>query len=103
MTSNTVPVTVTSPRSLGGKPPMRDLREVVRDEHVMRPKILAAVADGPLSPPQIAAAIGQPENEVVFWIMGMRKYGYLVEVEADEDEDEGYFLYRAARTEGQSS
>lgn len=103
MTSSAVPVTVTSPRSLGGKPALRDLREVVRDEHVMRPRILAAVADGPLSPPQIAAAIGQPEREVIFWIMGMRKYGHLVEVRPDEDEDEGYFLYRSARAEGQGS
>jgi hypothetical protein len=101
MTSSVVPVTVTSPRSLGGKPPLRDLREVIRDENVMRPLILAAVADGPLSPPQIAAAIDQPESEVVFWIMGMRKYGHLVELRPEDDEDEGYFLYRAARTEGQ--
>lgn len=101
--TSAITVTVTSPRSLGGKPPLRDLREVVRDENVMRPRILAAVADGPLTPPQIAAAIGQPEREVLFWIMGMRKYGYLVEVRPEDDEDEGYFLYRAARTEGRTS
>lgn len=94
-------ISSTAPHTLGGPPPLRDVREVIRDEHVMRPSILAALADGPLSPPQIATAIGRPEREVVFWIMGMRKYGYLVEVPSDDDD--GYFRYRAARAEGQES
>jgi predicted Rossmann fold nucleotide-binding protein DprA/Smf involved in DNA uptake len=71
---------------------LRDTREVIRDEHVMRPVILAALAAGPLTVPQIAEAIGQPVREVVFWVMGMRKYGHVVDAEADEDGD---LLYRA--------
>jgi hypothetical protein len=92
---------VTAPASLGLPPRMRDLREVIRDEHVMRPRILAAVAEAPLSVPEIAAAIGQPQREVVFWVMGLRKYGYLSEVKPDDDEDDGYFRYRPVDTEGQ--
>ena len=101
MDATTLPVTSTGPRSKGGPAPMRDLREVVRDENVMRPRILAAVKDGPRTPPQVAEAIGQPLREVIFWMMGMRKYGWLVEVGPDEEGDEGYFLYKAARSEGQ--
>ena len=76
----------------------RDLREVVRDEHAARSRILAALADGPKTIPQLAEALGQPASEVVFWVMGMRKYGYLTEVR--EVTDEGYFPYRAVERRG---
>jgi hypothetical protein len=92
----------TGPTSQGGPPPLRDVREVIRDEHVMRPRILAAVADGPCTVPQIAEVIGQPESEVVYWVMGMRKYGHLMEVKPDDDEeDDGFFRYRAIEQEGE--
>ena len=71
----------------------RDDREVIREEPVMRPRILAALASGPLTVPQIAAAVGAPAHEVVFWVMGMRRYGWLAEIKGS-DED-GYFLYEA--------
>jgi hypothetical protein len=90
-----------APASLGGTPPMREIREVVRDEHVMRPRILAAVAVEPLTIPRIAAAIGEPEREVVFWVMGMRKYGHLVEV--GPADDDGFFGYRPVEPEGAES
>lgn len=76
---------------------LRDVREVIRDEHVMRPRILAAVAAGPLSIPQIAEAIGYPERETVFWVMGLRKYGYLIDAETDDDGD---LRYQATGTAG---
>ena len=57
--------------------PNRDVREVIREEPVMRGRILAALADGPLTVPQIAAAIGAPTHEVVFWVMRMRRFGWL--------------------------
>ena len=58
----------------------RDVREIVREEPLMRRSILDALADGPHSVPEIAAAIGAPENETMFWVMGMRKYGLLAEL-----------------------
>ena len=70
---------------------IRDVREIVREEHVMRARILAALADGPLTVPQIAAAIEAPTHEVVFWVMGMRRYGWLAEVKGATDD--GYFRY----------
>jgi DNA-binding IclR family transcriptional regulator len=58
----------------------RDTREIIREEPLMRGRILDAVADGPHTVPEIAAAIGAPENETMFWVMGMRKYGLLAEL-----------------------
>jgi hypothetical protein len=73
--------------------PNRELREIVREEPVMRAQILAILGDGPRTVPEIAAAIGCPTHEVVFWVMGMRRYGHLREVKGATDE--GYFRYEA--------
>ena len=71
--------------------PSRDVREVIREESVMRPRILAALEHGPLTVPQIADAIGAPTHEVVFWVMGMRRYGWLAEIKGSTVD--GYFQY----------
>ena len=76
----------------------RDPREIIRDEHLMRRPILEALADGPLTIPQIAEAIGRPVHEVVYWVMGMRKYGYVAEIK--EADDEGFYPYQAVEREG---
>ena len=73
------------------KPPNRDVREVVREEPVMRARILTVLADGPLTIPEIAAAIGAPAHEVLIWVMGMRRYGWLAEVKGATVD--GYFQY----------
>jgi predicted Rossmann fold nucleotide-binding protein DprA/Smf involved in DNA uptake len=72
-------------------PTIRDVREVVRDEPVMRARILAAVRDGPLTVPEIAQAIQAPTGEVVIWVMGMRRYGWLAEIKGATVD--GYFQY----------
>jgi predicted Rossmann fold nucleotide-binding protein DprA/Smf involved in DNA uptake len=69
----------------------RDVREVIREEPVMRARILAALSDGPLTVPEIASAIEAPTNEVVFWVMGMRRYGWLAEIKGNTVD--GYFQY----------
>jgi len=71
----------------------RDVREVVREEPVMRARILKALADGPRTVPEIALAIDAPTHEVVFWVMGMRRYGWLREVKGPAED--GYFRYQA--------
>jgi hypothetical protein len=73
--------------------PNRDLREVVREEQVMRAQILTLLGAGPQTIPEIASALGCPTHEVVFWVMGMRRYGHLREVKGATDE--GYFRYEA--------
>jgi hypothetical protein len=70
----------------------RDVREVVREEPVMRGRILAALADGPLTLPEIALAIDAPTHEVVLWVMGMRRYGWIAEIKGATVD--GYFQYQ---------
>ncbi len=71
--------------------PGRDRREVIREEPLMRRAIVDAVGEGGKSVPEIAAAIGRPQDEVLLWVMGMRRYGYLVEIKAVGGD--GYFRY----------
>ena len=51
--------------------PDREIREVVREEPVMRARILEVLHDGPHTVPEIAEAIGAPPHEVVLWVMGV--------------------------------
>jgi len=81
-----------------GETPIRDVREIVRDEHVMRARILEVLESGPHTVPQIAAAVGKPTYEVTFWVMGLRKYGWIAEIK--EVDDDGYFPYQAVPREG---
>jgi DNA-binding IclR family transcriptional regulator len=74
--------------------PSRDVREVIREEAVWRPRILAALAGGPLTVPEIAEAVGAPRHEVVFWVMGMRRYGWLAEIKGSDSD--GYVRYQPA-------
>ena len=73
---------------------LRDPREIIREEPSMHAPILIALKDGPLTVPEIAAQIEHPADEVLFWVMGMRRYGHLIEVE--DPTDEGYFHYAIA-------
>jgi predicted Rossmann fold nucleotide-binding protein DprA/Smf involved in DNA uptake len=57
----------------------RDIREVIRDEPLMRDRLLSLLEAGPLTVPELAEAAGLPAVEVMVWVMGMRKYGYVVE------------------------
>jgi predicted Rossmann fold nucleotide-binding protein DprA/Smf involved in DNA uptake len=73
--------------------PNRELREVIREEPVMRGRILDLLRAEPRTVPEIATAVGYPTFEVLFWIMGMRRYGRVREVKGVTDE--GYFRYEA--------
>jgi DNA-binding IclR family transcriptional regulator len=72
----------------------RDPREVVREEPVMRHRILDVVAGQPSSVPELAAALDLPADEILVWVMGMRRYGYLREVKGSDGD--GYFRYEPA-------
>jgi hypothetical protein len=84
---------MSAPLGLPTPVPNRALREIVREEPVMRAQILAFLTAGPRTIPEIASELGCPTHEVVFWVMGMRRYGYLAEVKGATDE--GYFRYEA--------
>ena len=72
----------------------RDRREVIREEPIMRSRILEAVVPAARSVPEIAAALGVPAHEALVWVMGMRRYGYLREVKGSDAD--GYFRYEPA-------
>ncbi len=75
----------------------RDLREVVREETFMRRRVLEVLADGPHTVPEIAEALGRPTHEAMYWLMGLRRYGWVVE--APGGADDGYFRYQAVDRE----
>ncbi len=69
----------------------RDVREVIREEPLRRSRLLELLAAGPLTVPELAAAAGHPQDEVMIWMMGLRKYGYVAEQPGVEDD--GYCRY----------
>ncbi len=75
----------------------RDLREIIREEPLMRGRILEVLADGPHTVPEIAEAVGRPSHEALYWVMGMRRYGWVRETK--EVTPEGYFRYGAVQKE----
>jgi hypothetical protein len=77
--------------------PNRDVREIVREETFMRRRILDVLAAGPLTVPEIAAAIGRPAHEAMYWVMGMRRYGQVRDLK--EPAVDGYFRYYAVPKE----
>ncbi len=69
---------------------MRDTREIVREEMVMRDRLLALLEESPKTVLEIAAALGAPSHEVMYWVMAAHRYGCLGESIPTED---GYFRY----------
>ena len=69
----------------------RDPREVIREEPLVRARILAAVSEEARSVPEIAETLGVPTHEALFWVMGMRRFGYLREIKGSDAD--GYFRY----------
>jgi DNA-binding IclR family transcriptional regulator len=76
----------------------RDVREIIREEMAQRIRIMNLLRANPRTVPEIAEAIGRPTREVMFWLMGMRKYGMVAEI--GEVTDEGYYRYKATEKEG---
>jgi hypothetical protein len=73
---------------------MRSLAEVMRDEMVMRGRIVAALREGPRTIPELAAALGSPAPEVTLWVMALRRYRALEELPKPKADD--YYRYRLA-------
>ena len=71
----------------------RDVREVVRDEPLMRSRLLGCCTTGRSPCPSSPRPAGLPEDEVMVWMMGLRKYGYVAEVPGANGD--GYFAYGA--------
>jgi predicted Rossmann fold nucleotide-binding protein DprA/Smf involved in DNA uptake len=71
--------------------PKRDLAEVLRDEMVMKDKIVDLLREEPKTIPEMAEALGYPSHEVLLWVMALWRYGTVVEVEKKRTEE--YFQY----------
>jgi len=75
----------------------RDLAEVLRDEMYMRDKITDLLLKGPKTVPEIATELGYPSQEVMMWVMGMRRYGIIVDMPKERADD--YYKYRLRNEE----
>lgn len=75
----------------------RDMREVMRDEMIMRDRIFALLADDAKTIPQISEALGRPDHETVCWVMAMRRYGMVEEI--GRPDVDGYFKYEVKEQE----
>jgi len=78
-----------------GETQNRDLGEVLRDEMVLKERIVSLLREEPRTIPEIAAALSCPVREVTFWVMGMLRYGSIEELPKPKAED--YFRYGPAR------
>ncbi len=70
---------------------MRNTRAVMRDEMLRRGEILRLLQAGPKTIPQVAQALAAPSEDVVLWMMAMRRYGLIAET--GRPNTEGYFAY----------
>lgn len=70
----------------------RGLAEVLRDEMVMKDRIVDLLREEPKTIPEMAEALGYPSHEVLLWVMALWRYGTVVEVEKKRTEE--YFQYK---------
>jgi predicted transcriptional regulator len=70
----------------------RDSAEVLRDEMFMRDRIIGQLREGPKTISALAETLGYPSHEVMRWIMAMRRYGTVVEMPKNREDD--YYQYR---------
>ncbi len=74
-----------------GKANLRNLREVLRDEMVERDRVAELLRGGAKTLPEIASALGAPEEEVTKWVMAMRRYGRIHDLPKARADD--YYRY----------
>ena len=72
----------------GGVP--RELIERSRQQRVIHKHMTEALRDGPKTVPELASQLDLPTHEALQYVMGMKKYGTVVEAE----QVDGYFKYQ---------
>jgi hypothetical protein len=70
----------------------RNLGEVLRDEMYMRSRITKIMTEGPKTIAELAGELGYPSDEVLRWVMGMRRYGLITEIPKARADD--YYKYK---------
>ena len=74
-----------------GKTRLRNLNEVYRDEMVERERIAKYLRTGPHTIPEIAVELSAREDEVMKWVMAMRRFGRIHELPKSRADD--YYPY----------
>ncbi|MGA9049487.1 MAG: MarR family transcriptional regulator [Dehalococcoidia bacterium] len=75
----------------------RNDAEVLRDEMYMRDRIIGILAKGPKTISEIAGELGYPSDEVLKWVMAMRRYGVITELPKARADD--YYRYKLREQE----
>ena len=63
----------------------KQLKERVSEQTKIRKKIAEALRDKPRTVPEISEISGIPAHKVLFYLMGMKKYGEVIEGEERDD------------------
>ena len=69
----------------------RGLAEVLRDEMVMKDRIVDLLREEPKTIPELTEALGYPSHEVLLWVMALWRYGTVAEMKRGRNEE--YFKY----------
>jgi len=68
------------------------LLDKLKEDNKIKGAITTALRSGPKTIPEIAKETGYPKHKVVWWLMTLRKYGSVIELE--EVGEDGYYKYR---------
>jgi hypothetical protein len=74
-----------------GRPNLRNLSEVLRDELFEQDRVAAVLRTGPKTLPELAARLGAPAGEVTLWVMAMRRFGRVRDLPKSRADD--YYRY----------
>ena len=91
----------TKPKASSKKKPIQILRERrggvpqalierSRQQRIIRKRITEALENDPKTVPDLAGQLDLPSHEVFWYVMGLKKYGKVVEAE----QVDGYFKYQ---------
>jgi hypothetical protein len=70
----------------------RNIAEIMRDEMIMKDRIISQLSESHKTVPELAEALGYSSYDIMFWIMAMWRYGFLEET--GKPNDKGYYKYR---------
>ncbi len=70
----------------------KELTELVKQQAKMKKMVLDAFKDEPKTVPEVAEALNSATHEAMYWVMALRKYGFIEETE--EITDDGYYKYQ---------
>ena len=69
-----------------------DAAEVMRDEMIMKDRILALLSESPKTVPEVAESLESSVHSTLVWIMAMWRYGSVEET--GKPDSEGYYHYQ---------